>query len=83
MKKLLNKIKSLNTSQAIVLGAVIIALAYLISSSGPNISNIFCGENCRAEKLSKAERCAFLVRLRSKKTSAKIKNDVYEKCLRE
>ena len=83
MKKLLKKIKSLNTSQAIVLGAVIIALAYLISNNASNVSNIFCGKKCQGEKVSKARSCAKFVARRAAETSAKIKNDVYEKCLGE
>ena len=83
MKKLLKKIKSLNTSQAIVLGAVIIALAYLISNNASNVSNIFCGEKCENEKISNARSCAKFARRYARETSAKIKNDVYEKCLGE
>jgi len=81
MKNILKKIKSLNASQAIVLGAVIIALAYLISNNGQNIANIFCGEKCKIEKWKKMKACAKKAKRIGSATSAKIKNDIYEKCL--
>tara|TARA_B110000503_G_scaffold79107_1_gene121511 strand:- start:258 stop:518 length:261 start_codon:yes stop_codon:yes gene_type:complete len=82
MKKLLEIIKSLNTSQAIVIAAVIISITYVVSNNFYKVTDIFCGEDCKDEKLSLSKNCTRIVSRNSRgSTTAIIKNDMYKKCL--
>ena len=82
MKKLLEIIKSLNTSQAIIIAAIIISITYVVSNNFYKVTDIFCGEDCKDEKLSLSKSCTRIVSRGSRDdTTAIIKNDMYKKCL--
>lgn len=82
MKNIFYKIKLLNTSQAIIIAAILISLTLIILDNSKNIVNIFCGEDCRQTKLKNSQSCSRLVAKRTRPDiTAKIKNDMYIKCL--
>ena len=82
MKKILEIIKSLNTSQAIIIAAVIISITYVVSNNFYKVTDIFCGEDCKDEKLRLSKDCTRIVSRGSRDdTTAIIKNDMYKKCL--
>ena len=43
--EILKMIKSLNTSQAIIVAAVIISITYVVSNNFYKVTDIFCGED--------------------------------------
>jgi hypothetical protein len=82
MKKILEKIKLLNTSQAIIIAAIIISITIIISKNTYKISNLFCGEECKLQELKKAKDCSKVTARRAwREQPAYIKNDIYKKCL--
>ena len=82
MKKLFEKIKLLNTSQSIIIAAIILSTTYLISKNAYKISNLFCDEECKLQELEKAKNCAkFTSRRTYDADPAYIKTDIYKKCL--
>lgn len=82
MKKLVEMIKSLNTSQAIIIAAVVISIAYVVSNNFYKVTDIFCGEECKKHELEKAKYCAkFTSRRTYDADPAYIKTDIYKKCL--
>ena len=82
MKKLLDKIKSLNTSQAIIVAAVIVSISYIVSNNFYRISEVFCGKDCREKKLDLSKTCARQAYKRTHNSPAKIVVDYYKKCLK-
>ena len=83
MKKLLDKIKSLNTSQAIIVAALIISISYMVSNNFYQISEVFCGKDCSEKKLNLSKTCAKQADRRTpNNTPAKIVVDYYKKCLK-
>ena len=82
MKKILEIIKSLNTSQAIIIAAIIISITYVVSNNFYKVTDIFCGEDCKDEKVSLSKSCTRIVSRASRgSTTAVMKNDMYKKCL--
>jgi len=82
MKKLFEKIKLLNTSQSIIIAAIILSTTYLISKNAYKISNLFCDEECKLQELEKARSCSRVTARRAwREQPAYIKNDIYKKCL--
>jgi hypothetical protein len=82
VKNILEKIKLLNTSQAIIISAIILSATYLISKNSYKISNLFCGEECKLQELKKARDCSRITARRTwREQPAYIKNDIYKKCL--
>ena len=82
MKKLFEKIKLLNTSQSIIIAAIILSATYLISKNAYKISNLFCGKECKLQELKKARDCSRVTAKRAwREQPAYIKNDIYKKCL--
>ena len=80
--EILKMIKSLNTSQAIIVAAVIISITYVVSNNFYKVTDIFCGEDCKKQELEKAKNCAkFTSRLTYDADPAYIKTDIYKKCL--
>jgi hypothetical protein len=75
-------IKSLNTSQAIIIAAIIISITYVVSNTFYKVTDIFCGEDCKKHELEKAKNCAkFTSRRTYDADPAYIKTDIYKKCL--
>jgi hypothetical protein len=82
VKNILEKIKLLNTSQAIIIAAIIISTTFIISKNTYKISNLFCGEECKLQELKKAKDCSKVTARRAwREQPAYIKNDIYKKCL--
>ena len=82
MKRLFEKIKLLNTSQSIIIGAIIISITIIISNNTYKISSLFCNEECKLEELKKTKSCARYTRRNTGPAATSlIKNDIYKKCL--
>ena len=82
MKKILEIIKSLNTSQAIIIATVIISITYVISNNLYKVTDIFCGEDCKKHELEKAKNCVKFTSWRTYDADPDyIKTDLYKKCL--
>ena len=82
MKEIKRKIKNLSSAQAILIGSLIIAFAYLVSNNTSTISNIFCNEKCRETKYLKAINCAKQSIRRAHQKAGEVRNDIYKKCLK-
>jgi hypothetical protein len=83
MKKIVEKIKLLNVSQAIILAALIISTTYVVSNNLYRLENIFCGQKCAEERLEIMKNCSkYTLRNTYRNTTAKIKNDIYRQCLK-
>jgi len=83
MKKIVEKIKLLNVSQAIILAALIISTAYVASNNFYRLENIFCGQKCAEERLEIMKNCSeYTFEYSFRNTTAKIKNDIYRQCLK-
>jgi hypothetical protein len=83
MKKIVEKIKLLNVNQAIIVAALIISTTYVVSNNLYRLENIFCGQKCAEERLEIMKNCSLnTIRFPYKNTTAKIKNDLYQQCLK-
>ena len=80
VKRIKRKIKNLSPGQAILIGSLIIAFAYLVSNNTSAISNIFCNEKCRETKYKKATTCA--KKANKRRYPSEVRNDIYKKCLK-
>jgi hypothetical protein len=83
MKKIVEKIKLLNVSQAIIVAALIVSTTYVVSNNLYRLENIFCGQKCAEERLEIIQYCSeYTTEYTYRNTTAKIKNDLYQQCLK-
>ena len=83
MKKIVEEIKLLNVSQAIIVAALIISTTYVASSNLYRLENIFCGQKCAEERLEIMKNCSrYATRYNYRGKTTKMKNDIYRQCLK-